>query len=235
MDIVLLQEQWIENDNISISHPAFIKITFNTEQNVKARTITFGSKNAKLNCTPRYHISNDSDIQVLDISSNVENFIIFNVYNEKSHDKNQNYTVEQKLTSIDISEKAIICEDFNAHHSWWDSKIQNSIRASELISWVNRFNCKLINSSNEMTYTSHLDISQSVLDLTFADLKMAENIVDWAINDEIMKRSDHEVILFDLLSKNEQKVDSPLNASYNVQKADWKTFIKNLQLNQAAA
>ena len=66
-----------------------------------------------------------------------------------------------------------------------------------------------------MTYISHLGISQSVLDLTFATLKMAENIVDWAINNEIVTGSDHEVIAFNLLSKNAQKVDSPLNASYN--------------------
>ena len=116
-DIVLLQEPWIGNDNISILHPVFIKIALNIEQNVKAQTMTF-SKNAKLNCTPRYDISNDSDIQVLDISSNVENFIIFNVYNEKSQGENQDYTVKRKLTSIDIPRKAIICGDFNAHHSW---------------------------------------------------------------------------------------------------------------------
>ena len=53
---------------------------------------------------------------MLDILSNVENFIIFNVYDEKSQDENQDYTVERKLTSIDIPEKAIICGDFNAHH-----------------------------------------------------------------------------------------------------------------------
>ena len=50
-----------------------------------------------------------------------------------------------------------------------------------------------------------------------------------------MTRSDHEVIAFNLLSKNAQKVDSSLNASYNVQKADRKNFIKNLQANHAAA
>ena len=42
--------------------------------------------------------------------------MIFNVYNEKSQDENQKYTVKQKLTSIDVSEKAILCEDFNEHH-----------------------------------------------------------------------------------------------------------------------
>ena len=79
--------------------------------------MTFVSKNAKLNCTSRYNISNDSNIQMLNISSNVEIFIIFIVYNEKSQDENQNYTVERKLTSIEIPEKVIIRDDFNAHHS----------------------------------------------------------------------------------------------------------------------
>ena len=149
---------------------------------------------------------------MLNISSNVEDFMIFNIYNEKSQDENQKYTVERTLTLIDILEKAIICEDFNAHHSWWKSKIQNSIRANELILWVNRFNCEWINILGKMTYTSHWEISQSVLGLTLATLKIAENIVNWAINDEIMTRSDHEVTAFNLLSKNAQKVNSSLNA-----------------------
>ena len=99
--------------------------------------------------------------------------MIFNIYNEKFQKKNQSYTVKQKLTLIDISKKTIICEDFNAHHSWW-----NSIRANELILWINRFDCKLINISNKKTYALHLDTSQFVFDLTFATSKIAENIVD---------------------------------------------------------
>ena len=79
--------------------------------------IIFALKNANLNCTSKYNISNDSNIQMLNISSNVENFMIFNTYNEKAQDENQKYTVKRKLTTIDISEKAIICEDFNSHHS----------------------------------------------------------------------------------------------------------------------
>ena len=35
--------------------------------------------------------------------------------------------------------------------------------------------------------------------------------------------------------KRQQKVYNALNASYNVQKADWKNFIKNLQSNHSAA
>ena len=71
-------------------------------------------------------------------------------------------------------------------------------------SWINRSNCELIKISNKMTYISHLDISQFVLDLIFTTLNFAENIVDWAINDEIMTKSDHEVTAFNLLSKKEK-------------------------------
>ena len=236
-NIVLLQESWIEKNNISISHFAFTKIAFNNDNqtNFKARTMTFISKSSNVNCTSRYDISNDSDIQILDISSNIENFMIFNVYNEKNQGENQEYTVERKLISLDISEKAIICENFNAHNSWWNSKIQNSIRANALISWINKFNCELINTSDEMTYTSHSKTSQSVLDLTFATSKLAENIIDWTTNDEIVTKSDHEVIAFNLLSKNTQKVDSSLNVTFNVQKANWNNFVKNLQSNYETA
>ena len=64
-----------------------------------------------------------------------------------------------------------------------------------------------------MTYISHLEISQSMLDLTFATKNIAENIVDWTINDEIVTKSDHEVIAFNLLSKKTQKIDSSLITS----------------------
>ena len=86
-----------------------------------------------------------------------------------------------------------------------------------------------------MTYISHLDILQSVLDLTFATSKIAENIVNWAKNDEIVMKPDHEVIAFNLLSKNAQKVDSSLNALYDVRKGDWNKFIKNLLSNYVSA
>ena len=43
--------------------------------------------------------------------------MIFNIYNEKNQKEDQEYTIERKLIFLNIFEKAIICEDFNAHHS----------------------------------------------------------------------------------------------------------------------
>ena len=50
-----------------------------------------------------------------------------------------------------------------------------------------------------------------------------------------MTRLDHEVIAFNLLSKNAGKVDNSLNAFYKVHKANWNNFMKNLQSNYAVA
>ena len=51
--------------------------------------MTFISMNLNLNinCTSKYDISNDLNIQMLDILSNVENFMIFNIYNEKNQEE----------------------------------------------------------------------------------------------------------------------------------------------------
>ena len=75
------------------------KIAFNNDNQIdfKARTITFISKSLNVNCISRYDISNDSNIQVLNTLSSIENFMIFNVYNEKNQGENQECTVEQKL------------------------------------------------------------------------------------------------------------------------------------------
>jgi len=42
--------------------------------------------------------------------------------------------------------------------------------------------------------------------------------------------SDHEVIQFELTANESEWVESPLNASYNIVKADWPKFAETLQI-----
>ena len=46
--------------------------------------MTFISKNLTIKCIFKYDILNDSNIQMPIILSNVENIIVFNIYNEKN-------------------------------------------------------------------------------------------------------------------------------------------------------
>ena len=78
------------------------------------------------------------DIIILDISGpNIETFHLINIYNEKSLDpecESTDYIVERCLQNIQLLKEILIIGDFNAHHSWWNSLISNSIRVDSLIS-----------------------------------------------------------------------------------------------------
>ena len=88
---------------------------------IRPRTMVFVSKTRQdLVCTPRSDLSKDSDLQILSISANgISSILLLNIYNEKSQQiNNDQWTIDRCLTAIQLSQRAIICGDFNAHHSW---------------------------------------------------------------------------------------------------------------------
>ena len=99
VNIVLFQKSWIESENITVSHSAFISIISVTK--LRLRVVTFISKaNSRLKCTLRSDISRDSDLQALLISmSNLKKFLLLNIYNEKSLMENSSeYTVKRVIS-----------------------------------------------------------------------------------------------------------------------------------------
>ncbi len=117
--------------------------------------MTFVLKVFQFSVTFRSDLCLNTNIQILNISeTNIENLTILNVYNEKSQKSNSDeYTIEKKLTLIELIKNSIICNDFNVHHQWWNSRLSSSIRANSLIDWLKKFNCELINKLNEYTFT----------------------------------------------------------------------------------
>jgi hypothetical protein len=139
----------------------------------KQRVITLVSKTFSFSVTSWSDLCSNTNIQILSISeTNIENFFVLNVYTEKSQKLNSDeFTIDRKLTTIELTKNSIVCEDFNAHHQWWNSRIISSIRANSLITWLNKFNCELINISDKFTFTRETSIS--VIDLTFATIDLA--------------------------------------------------------------
>jgi len=234
-DIVILQESWIKDENITISHSSFICIKSNV-QNTHVRVLIFVAKNAKkFTCTSRSNIVNSEDMQAISIVNNKiqKEILLFNIYNEKSQnaDDEQLYMIERELAKVMLNseQKVIIVEDFNAHHSWWNAKISNSIRTKALIKWVNLHKYDLINTSDIDTYHNYSDQLNSVLDLTFASKNMCNHIKNWHIDENANTEFNHEVILFTIVMKKVKLVENSLNASYNLQKVNWKDFDEHLQ------
>ncbi len=234
-DIVILQESWMSDENITISDSSFICIKTNI-QNTCVRVLIFVAKNAKkFTCTSRSDIVNSEDMQAISIVNNKiqREILLFNIYNEKSQNANdeQSYIIERELAKVmlNFEQKVIIIEDFNAHHSWWNAKISNFIKTKALINWVNLHKYNLINTSNINTYHSYLSQLSLILDLAFASKNMRNHIKNWHIDENTDTEFNHEVILFTTVIKKIKLIENLLNASYNLQKVDWKDFDEHLQ------
>ena len=234
-DIVILQESWMRDENITISHLLFICIKSNV-QNTHVRVLIFVMKNTKkFTCTSRSDIVNNEDMQAISIANNKiqKEILLFNIYNEKSWNANdkQLYIIERELAKVMLNseQKIIIIEDFNAYHSWWNAKISNFIITKVLINWINLRKCNLINTSDINTYHSYSDQLSSILDLAFASKNMCNHIKNWHIDENANTEFDHEVILFTIVMKKMKLIENSLNASYNLQKVNWKDFNEHLQ------
>ncbi|SLM36675.1 Ribonuclease H-like domain [Lasallia pustulata] len=68
----------------------------------------------------------------------------------------------------------------------------------------------------------------SVLDLAFTTGQLAAEIIDWQINENEYSGSDHEVIQFSITTEDIELVESPFNAPFNIQKANWAEFNQQL-------
>ncbi len=181
-NIVILQESWIKDENITISHSSFICIKSNV-QNTHVKVLIFIAKNAKkFTCTSRSNIVNSEDMQAISIVNNKiqREILLFNIYNEKlqNTDNEQLYMIKRELAKVMLNseQKVIIVEDFNAHYSWWNAKNSNFIRTKALINWVNLHKCNLINTSDINTYHSYLSQLSLILDLAFASKNMCNHI-----------------------------------------------------------
>ncbi len=92
-DIVILQESWMRDENITISHSSFICIKSNV-QNTHVRVLIFIAKNAKkFTCTSRSDIVNSEDMQAISIANNKiqREILLFNIYNEKSQNTDDEF------------------------------------------------------------------------------------------------------------------------------------------------
>ncbi len=58
---------------------------------------------------------------------------------------------------------------------------------------------------------------------------MHNHINNWHIDENANTEFNHEVILFTIVIKKMKLIENSLNASYNLQKVDWKDFKKHLQ------
>ena len=100
-----------------------------------------------------------------------------------------------------------------------------------MITWLNSYNCELINESDITTFYRKNDNStnNSIIDLIFTTQKLSENISDWYIDESNASGSDHEIIRFNIRTKAAELVENSICSQFfNLKKADWKLFSEEI-------
>ena len=234
-DIILIQEPWLASDGTPYSHPSFESILPDTTNNERPRTAAYISKSRlDILCSYRSDLLPhlDGDILPLQILAGKEKFTLWNIYNERKKltpDSRPLYTMDRTLNQLQIPQHSILCGDFNAHHSLWNSAVHQQIRGDVLVEWFTANNCDLVNQPDIPTYNYRHGSGSSVLDLTLATQDIFDRVVDWAVDEDAHTGSDHEVVRFSLVLDTDNLVHSPMSNKYNWQKADWTSFESTLK------
>ena len=100
---------------------------------------------------------------------------MFNVYNERQLDKNSRTqrnsrsTISRAILELEIDLPFILVGDYNLHYIRWNALAKNLTReAKELVDWLDKHNCQLLNSDKQegTFYRSNIR-EKSIIDLAF--------------------------------------------------------------------
>ena len=137
-------------------------------------------------------------------------------------DNNNKWTVKRSLQNIISVKNTIVCEDFNSHHSWWNSAVSDSDfrKAAVLVKWLKNHCFDLQNESdNEIFHKDNL-IRNSVIDLVFSTQNISQ-YMSWWKDSEYTTGSQHDMIFFSLARQSDMLIENSVYiCQYDFEKAD---------------
>ena len=186
IDFILFQESFVNTNTMTtISHSAYYCIMSESEE-IRSRVMIFAKKSSRFQFCQKSDICSDTDMIIIDINdslnSETEVIQLINIYNEKSLTENNNeWTVKRNLQNIISAKNTIICEDFNSHHSWWNSAVSDSDsrKAADLVKWLKDHQFDLQNESDNETFHKNNLTRASVIDLIFSTKNISQYTSWW--------------------------------------------------------
>ena len=157
-DIILVQEPstWKDRQKgsyFSIPHPIFNLILPNNLA-IRPRVAIYIRKTSSslLQYRNREDICKDTDIIALEIYGQFERFLLFNIYNERQLDensgtqRNSNSTISRAILGQELDLPFALIRDYNLYHKRQNALARNPTReAEELVDWLDKYNCQLLN------------------------------------------------------------------------------------------
>ena len=129
-----------------------------------------------------------TESQSIKVRMDKRNWIyITNVYVPPGNSIGQD-VIKLKTNSLPSFRTSLICGDFNAHHSLWDSVQPTDERGEELVDWAIDQSLTIMND-NSPTRVSRITCNESSPDVTLCGAKWADKF-EWTVGESIGS-SDH--------------------------------------------
>jgi exonuclease III len=245
-DLVLVQEPytWKDKENnkfFTIPHSAFnVILPCNQTHGKRPRVSIYIRKNKAFNYAERQDLVSSTDAIALEISGELEKFILFNIYNEKELDTDSRTqplgarTIHRVLLNQleTIPLPFLLAGDFNCHHFWWNINVQEANitrETKEFVTWLEKHECQLLNSEEqEGTFFRSNLTHKSVIDLAFHARFKENSCENWARIEDT--GSDHATIGYSIYTRTVQSYQNPLqDLPFSLKNADWAAFTEYLK------
>jgi hypothetical protein len=229
-DIVLVQEAKIKDIQYTTTHPDFILLLPPHGMRTVNRTATYISRlNPNLRVTPHPNICDDPDLQVLEVQMDlIPKLYLLNLYNEYDP-LTQKHTILHTHPQLPPLSRCIITGDLNMHHVLWNLQARCHASADEIVMLIEDHGWHLVNVPDTLTYHYRNGTGSSVIDLTIAAPAVAREVTDWAIDEDHLTGSDHEVVRFNIVTLHPDAECTHARPHLNWRKTDWDTFVSTLQ------
>ena len=241
-DFILVQEPSVWKDNntntwFSIPHSSYELLLPEVEK--RPRVAIYISQHTRLQYKNRPDLSLDPDLQILEITGTTEPFLLIHMYNEKEQGATNSQTptartIARKLLPLQQHLQALglpflLAGDCNCHGFLWNTSITNeSSEARQFTTWLQFFNCMLLNTEQEGTFFRSNLTSTSIIDLAFVSGFQTNKWDNWCRAEDT--GSDHITIGFSMFTANARVFLNPLgDLPFALHKADWQLFQDTLK------
>ena len=142
--------------------------------------------------------------------------------------------MQRSFQHIKSADNTVVCGDFNAHYSWWNSAVTDadSRKARTLVKWLKKHQFDLQNEPDVGTFYKNNLSRSSVIDLVFSTQNLSQ-YMSWWKNSAHEIDSQHDMIFFSISAESDMLVENSVYAcQYNFEKADWKSLYEEILVKQ---
>ena len=164
------------------------------------------------------------EIQAIEIYLDQTTITIINCYLPPDREQDYHFTNELKNVFNTIHTPIILCGDFNAHHTLWDTNTTQDRRGTLLHDIVHEHNLVCLNTGQITLPARNMNHQHTTPDATFTSPTLAHTAQWHTLDDTLF--SDHLPINITL---NSQDIPHTTQPRWNLKHADWTAYTEKLE------